>query len=66
MGFYDRALEADSGFAYANLRRAMAAEADGDLEMATMLYGRVVALSHPADPVALLASGRIGALSGAL
>jgi tetratricopeptide (TPR) repeat protein len=64
--FYDRALEADSDFAYANFRRAMAAEAEGDLEMATRLYGRVLALSQPADPVALLASARIGALSGAL
>jgi tetratricopeptide (TPR) repeat protein len=63
--FYDRALEADS-VAYANYRRAVAAEGEGDLEMATRLYGRVLALSQPADPVALLASGRIGALSGAL
>jgi hypothetical protein len=43
-----------------------AAEGEGDLARATRLYGRAVALSHPADPVSLLASGRIGALSGAL
>jgi hypothetical protein len=63
-GFYDRALEANADFAYASFRRAMAAEAEGDLEMALRLYGRAVALSHPGDPVALLASGRLGALSG--
>jgi hypothetical protein len=42
----------------------MAAEAEGDLEMAQRLYGRALALSQPGDPVALLASGRLGALSG--
>jgi hypothetical protein len=63
-GFYDRALEANADFAYASFRRAMAAEAERDLEMALRLYGRAVALSHPGDPVALLASGRLGALSG--
>ena len=65
-GLYDRALEADADFAYASFRRAMAAEAEGDLEMAMRLYGRTLALSHPGDPVALLASGRLGALSGTL
>jgi tetratricopeptide (TPR) repeat protein len=63
-GFYDRALEANPDFAYANFRRGMAAEVEGDLEMATRLYGRVLALTHPGDPVALLASGRLGAISG--
>jgi len=64
-GFYDRALEADADLAYANFRRATAAEAEGDLEMALRLYGRAVALSHPGDPVALLASGRVAVLAGA-
>jgi len=65
-GFYDRALEANADFAYANFRRALAAEAEGDLEMAARLYGRALALSHPGDPVGLLASGRLGPISGAL
>lgn len=65
-GFYDRALEADADFAYASFRRAMAAEAEGDLEMAARLYGRAIALARPGDPVALLASERLGAISGAL
>jgi tetratricopeptide (TPR) repeat protein len=64
-GFYDRALEADADFAYASFRRAMAAETEGDLEMAARLYGRAMALAHPGDPVALLASGRLAAISGA-
>jgi hypothetical protein len=34
--------------------------------MALRLYGRTVALSHPGDPVALLATGRLEALSGTL
>jgi len=61
-GFYDRALEADADFAYASFRRAMAAEAEGDLEMAMRLYGRTIGLAHPGDPVALLATERLGAM----
>ncbi len=64
--FYDRALDASADFAYASFRRGMVAEVEGDVEMALRLYGRVVALSHPGSPLALLASQRFEALSGTL
>jgi tetratricopeptide (TPR) repeat protein len=61
---YDQAIVADHTFAYASLRRGLLAEEEGDPGGAVLFYTRVVASSHPANPMAALAASRIQALAG--
>jgi hypothetical protein len=59
---YDAALAIDPNHSYAMYRRAMVAEADGDLEGAALLYLRIVAASHPMSSLAIGARMRLEAL----
>lgn len=63
---YEEALRLDPNLPHAMYRRAGIAEADGDPQQAVKLYMRIVARSHPADPLAIGARTRLLALGGAL
>ncbi len=61
---YDAALALEQNMPYALYRRAALAEADGEGAAAALLYVRVVARTHPADPLSIAARLRLRALAG--
>ncbi len=59
---FERALTIDPRHTQALHQRAVLAEEEGDNEMAGELYLRVLAVAHPADPMAIHARARLMAL----